>query len=370
MVRTRPALRCLRYSLSQLPTKAYSTSPATSTIPISPFSPRHLLSCADLSSSELTTLIRTAHSHKQSIKSGSIPRSLLGALAGKNVALMFNKRSTRTRVSTESAVATLGGSSMFLGKDDIQLGVNESLYDTSVVISSMVSAIVARVAAHADIADMAKYSTVPVLNALSDDFHPFQAVTDHLTIFEAFESSRSPKRSATPSLGLEGLKVAWVGDANNVLFDMAIAAGKLGVDMAVATPQGYGIPSSVRELIRQSGSDASTQGSLSETEIPEEAVKDADVIVTDTWISMGQEAEKQKRLTDFEGFRVTSKLAQRGGAKQGWKFMHCLPRHQEEVANEVFYNPARSLVFPEAENRLWAMIAILEAFVVNKGRIQ
>ena len=258
---------------------------------------------------------------------------------------------------------------MFLGKDDIQLGVNESLYDTAVVISSMVSAIVARVAAHSDVADMAKHSTVPVFNALSDDFHPFQAITDHLTLYEAFDSGRTGSRSIIPALGLEGLKIAWVGDANNVLFDLAIAAGKLGVDVAVAAPKGYGIPENMRDFILQSGSDAKTQGSLTETQVPEEAVKDADVIVTDTWISMGQEAEKQKRLAAFEGFQVTSDLAQRGGAKSGWKFMHCLPRHQEEVADEVFYNPGRSLVFPEAENRLWAMISILEAFVVNKGKI-
>ena len=369
MAVTRTAFRSLRCS-STLQKKPYSTTQPAFKRPTSPFSPRHLLSCADLSSAELATLIGKALSHKQSIKkSGFVPKSLLGALAGKNVAIMFNKRSTRTRVSTESAVATLGGSSMFLGKDDIQLGVNESLYDTALVISSMVSAIVARVATHTNVVDLAMYSTVPVLNALSDDFHPFQAITDHLTLFEAFESSRITARSRTPGLGLEGLKIAWVGDANNVLFDLAIAAGKLGIDVAVAAPEEYGMRSEMRELIRQSGSDARIQGSLSETQVPEEAVKDADVIVTDTWISMGQEAEKQKRLAAFKGFQVTSELARRGGAKQGWKFLHCLPRHPEEVANEVFYNPARSLVFTEAENRLWAMIAVLEAFVVDKGRI-
>ena len=259
---------------------------------------------------------------------------------------------------------------MFLGKDDIQLGVNESVQDTSIVISSMVAAMVARVAAHSEVTGLAQYSTVPVINALSDDFHPLQGIANQLTLFEAFQSHRTEKRSSTPGLGLEGLKLAWVGDANNVLFDIAIAAGKLGVNLAVATPKGYGIPPAMRELIAQSGSDARTQGSLTETQVPEEAIKDADAIVTDTWISMGQEADKQKRLVAFEGFQVTSDLARRGGAKPGWKFMHCLPRHQEEVADEVFYNPARSLVFPEAENRLWTMIAVLEAFVVNKGKIQ
>ncbi|KAL9024254.1 MAG: hypothetical protein Q9196_006650 [Gyalolechia fulgens] len=347
--------------------RAYKYSTA-STPPTSPFAPRHLLSIADLSSTELTTLVRNASLHKQAIKSGSIPQSLIGALSGKTIAMPFSKRSTRTRVSTESAVATLGGNPMFLGKDDIQLGVNESLYDTSVIISSMVAAIVARVGPHSDIAGLAQHSTVPVINALSDKFHPMQTIADYLTIHEAFLSNRTKERSTEPGLGLEGLKIAWIGDANNVLFDLAIGAAKLGVDLAVATPKGYGIPVEMKEIIRTSSSDARIPGKLVETNIPEEAVRDADVLVTDTWVSMGQEEEKAQRLKEFEGFQITSELAERGGAKPGWKFMHCLPRHPEEVSDEVFYSP-RSLVFQEGENRLWAAIATLEAFVVKKGKI-
>ena len=354
----------LRYA-NYISRSNYSTP---STPPTSPFAPRHLLSIADLSSTELTALVRNASLHKHAVKSGSIPKNLLGALSGKTIGMTFSKRSTRTRVSTEGAVATMGGHPMFLGKEDIQLGVNESLYDTSVVISSMVSAIVARVGPHSDIAGLAQNSTVPVINALSDKYHPMQTVADFLTIHEAFLSSRTRERSVEPGLGLEGLKLAWVGDANNVLYDLAIGAAKLGVDLAVATPNGYGIPTEMKEVIQQSGSDASFQGKLTETNVPEEAIKDADLLVTDTWVSMGQEEEKTKRLKAFEGFQITSQLAERGGAKPGWKFMHCLPRHPEEVSDEVFYSP-RSLVFPEAENRLWAAIAVLEAFVVNRGKI-
>jgi len=327
------------------------------------------MSIADLTPTELTSLVRNAHSHKRAIKSGSIPKNLLGALTGKTVAMMFNKRSTRTRISTEGAVVTMGGHPMFLGKDDIQLGVNESLYDTAVVISSMVSCIVARVGPHADITSLAKHSTVPVINALSDKFHPMQTIADLLTIHEAFHSAPKPGRSITSGLGLEGLKIAWVGDASNVLFDLAIGAVKLGINVAVATPKGYEIPATMKEIIQQAAAEVSYGGKLIETIVPEEAVKDADVIVTDTWVSMGQEAEKARKLKAFEGFQVTPELAQRGGAKAGWKFMHCLPRHPEEVNDEVFYSP-RSLVFPEAENRLWAAISTLEAFVVNKGKIQ
>ncbi|KAL8707166.1 MAG: hypothetical protein Q9225_007810 [Loekoesia sp. 1 TL-2023] len=346
----------------------YPTASTASTPPTSPFAPRHLLSIADLSSIELTTLVRNASHYKQAIKSGSIPKSLLGTLSGKTIAMPFSKRSTRTRVSTESAVATLGGNPMFLSKDDIQLGVNESLYDTSVIISSMVAAIVARVGPHSDIAGLAQYSTVPVINALSDKFHPMQTIADYLTIYEAFLSNRTKERSAEPGLGLEGLKIAWVGDANNVLFDLAIGAAKLGVDIAVATPKGYEIPAEMKEIIRKSGNDARIQGKLAESNVPEEAVKDADILVTDTWVSMGQEEEKAKRLKAFKGFQITSELAEMGGAKPGWKFMHCLPRHPEEVSDDVFYSP-RSLVFQEGENRLWAAIAALEGFVVNKGEI-
>lgn len=257
---------------------------------------------------------------------------------------------------------------MFLGKDDIQLGVNESLHDTAVVISSMVSCIVARVGLHSDVANLAKYSSVPVVNALCDSFHPLQTIADFLTIYEAFTSQPSAVRSEVPSLGLEGLKIAWVGDANNVLHDLAIGAAKMGVDVAVATPKGYEISSKMMEIIQQARSGVKSPGSITQTNVPEEAVKNAEILVCDTWVSMGQEYEKAKRLEAFEGFQVTAELAKRGGAKESWRFMHCLPRHSEEVSDDVFHSP-RSLVFPEAENRLWAAISALEGFVVNKGKI-
>ena len=154
-----------------------------------------------------------------------------------------------------------------------------------------------------------------------------------------------------------------------VLYDLSIGAAKLGLHMAVATPKGYEVPRRMRDLIKQSGSDARIKGTFETTNVPEEAIKDADLLVTDTWVSMGQETEAKKKIADFAGYQITSELAERGKAKPEWKFMHCLPRHPEEVSDEVFHNPARSLVFQEAENRLWAAIAVLEAFVVNKGKI-
>jgi ornithine carbamoyltransferase len=326
------------------------------------------MSIADLSPQEFTTLVQNAQHFKTLVKSGKgLSPSLRSSLAGQTLALTFTKRSTRTRVSTEAAVALLGGHPMFLGSGDIQLGVNESLHDTSVVISSMVSGIFARVNGHEDVLGLAQHSSVPVINALSDDFHPLQTVADFLTLTEAFPAAHPTKTT----LGLEGRKLAWIGDANNVLFDLALGCAHAGVDIAVATPRGYEIPSTMHELITRTiaSSPASTKTKLSSTTSPLTAAKDADVLVTDTWISMGQESDSQKRLKDFAGYQITHAMAREAGAKPDWKFMHCLPRHQDEVDDKVFYDSARSLVFPEAENRLWAALAVLEAFVVKKGEI-
>jgi ornithine carbamoyltransferase len=170
--------------------------------------------------------------------------------------------------------------------------------------------------------------------------------------------------STTASLGLEGFNIAWIGDSNNVLFDLAIGALKLGVNISVASPAGYTIPHSMLTIIKSSTEGVSSPGKLTQTSVPEEAIKNADIIVTDTWVSMGQEEDSAERLKAFAGYQITNQLAKRGGAKEGWKFMHCLPRHPEEVADEVFYSP-RSLVFTEAENRLWAAICKLPFCVLE-----
>jgi len=214
----------------------------------------------------------------------------------------------------------------------------------------MTSCMVARVGPHSDVVGLSNESSVPVINALSDAFHPLQIIADFLTLHEAM-----PAEPTEASLGLEGTKLAWVGDSNNVLIDLAIACAKMGVDISVASPQGYGVPDWAKAVIRKAAADATTPGRFTETTAPEEAIKDADVLVTDTWVSMGQEDEAKQRLKDFSGYRITEELARRGGAKPHWKFMHCLPRHPEEVDDAVFYG-SRSLVFQEAENRLWAAL--------------
>ncbi|CUS06689.1 unnamed protein product [Tuber aestivum] len=342
----------------RVPARSIFCSPATDTAgygsgpPPSRFGPRHFLSVDDVTSPEFEHLVDLAKKAKRAIRAGQTIPSLKDTLAGRTVAMMFSKRSTRTRVSTEAAVAHLGGHPMFLGMDDIQLGVNESLLDTSKVISSMVSCVVARVACHSDIVQLSKTSAVPVINALSDTFHPLQAVTDIFTITECFPD---PK----------GIKIAWVGDANNVLYDLAIACGKCGINLSIATPSVYPVPPDTLQLARNAA--YLSGSSIETTHEPETAVKGAHIIATDTWVSMGQESEKALRLKQFSGFQVSSNLAKRGGANGDWKFMHCLPRKPEEVTDEVFYSP-RSLVFTEAENRLYAAIATLVAFVVKRGK--
>lgn len=358
---------------SQSPTlRSYSTSsPSPRT---SPFAPRHLLSIADLTPSELTTLVRNAARHKQSLKSGgSLPHALRTGLAGRTIALLFSKRSTRTRISSEGAVVALGGHPMFLGSGDIQLGVNESLYDTSVVVSSMVAGIVARVGKHEEVLQMARYSAVPVINALSDAFHPMQTVADLLTMAEACVEPERLYGEKGELLGMQGKRVAWVGDLNNVFYDLSLGAMKQGMIVSAAAPKGYDDVETVRgEWEKITKSEAKKKNSLVPrlSDSPLAAVQRADFIFTDTWISMGQEEEKAKRLRAFEGYQVTMNMAQLASADPDWKFMHCLPRHQDEVDDEVFYHPEKSLVFPGAENRLWAALAILEAFIVREGRIE
>lgn len=309
---------------------------------------RHFLSISNLTSGELNCLITRGIQVKNLIRSGQYVSER--PLQGQTVSLIFSKRSTRTRISTEGAVTYLGGHPMFLGKDDIQLGVNESLYDTTRVISSMSSAIVARVGPHSDILSLAKDSSVPVINALCDQFHPMQAIADMITVKEHFQK-------------LDGLKLVWVGDANNVLHDLALACVKLGINVAIATPPKYQVRPEIKEIINRSNdSGASVSYHVDATE----ALQNADIVVTDTWVSMGEENKKEEKLKDFANFQVTRKMLEKAGVNKNWVFMHCLPRKPFEVDNEVFYSN-QSLVFEEAENRLYSAIAIFEKFVVRKG---
>lgn len=317
--------------------------------------PRHLVNIASLSNQEFNSLVSKAHTFKKTVKNGSPDdfKAMHEKMLGRLVTLLFSKRSTRTRVSTEGAASYFGAQPMFLGKDDIQLGVNESVYDTTKVISSMTSVIFARVNKHSEIQALCKDSSVPIINSLCDKYHPLQAIADLLSIKEAFGETA-------------GLKLAWVGDANNVINDLAIAALKCGISVSVAIPESVKFDEDVvgdaDKLVKESNGSVS----FSITNDPKVALKDANVIVTDTWISMGQELEKVAKLEQFEGYQITQDLLKQSQVNPNWKFMHCLPRHPEEVADDVFYSE-NSIVFDEAENRLYAAMAALEGFVVNKG---
>ncbi|MHA2328738.1 MAG: ornithine carbamoyltransferase [Candidatus Hodarchaeales archaeon] len=298
---------------------------------------RSLLTLKDLSTDELRFLLDEALEFKKN-RSNYIKNY---PLKGKTLGMIFQKRSTRTRVSTETAMAELGGHALFLGKDDIQLGVNESLYDTSKVLGRMVSGILARVYAHSDVETLAKHAGVPVVNALSGLFHPLQGLADVMTIEEHLGK-------------LRGINIAWVGDGNNVCHSLMIAGVKMGMKINIATPKGYEPDPLVVDYCKKNSPSTDQINIINN---PIEAVTDANVVVTDTFISMGEESEKETKLKKFEGFQVNTQLVNHADPK--FIFMHCLPRHKEEVTDEVVYGK-HSVVFDEAENRLHTVAAVLK----------
>jgi ornithine carbamoyltransferase len=256
--------------------------------------------------------------------------------------MIFEKSSTRTRVSFEAGMTQLGGAAQFLSSRDLQLGRGEPVSDTARVLSRYVDGIMARTFAHQTVLDLATYATVPVINGLTDLLHPCQALTDYFTMLERFGT-------------LKGLKLGYVGDGNNMAHSLMFGGPKCGVDVTVATPQGYGPDP---EVTRRAMNDAAAAGTkLVVTHVMDEAVSGAHVVYTDVWASMGQEDERERRLADFGGWTVTNALMSL--ADPAAVFMHCLPAHRgEEVAAEVCDGP-RSVVYDEAENRLHVQKAIL-----------
>lgn len=285
--------------------------------------------------------MQLSHQFKETYSDKSKPNPK--PLDGESLSMIFQKRSTRTRVSTETGMAMLGGHALFLGPSDIQLGVNESMRDTACVLSRFNSIILARVYAHADIIELAQYASVPIINALSDLHHPLQTLADLMALQQHF------------GMDLAGKTVAWVGDGNNVLHDLMLGSVKMGMNVNIATPAGYEPNADILALTKQLA--AENNAKVFSTTVADEAVKGADVVVTDTWVSMGQEAEYEKRVKEFEGYQVNSDLMAKANRAV---FLHCLPRHHEEVTDEVIYSDA-SLVFNEAENRMWTVMAVMSA---------
>ncbi|KAJ7044618.1 ornithine carbamoyltransferase 1 [Mycena alexandri] len=348
-------------------------------------SPPHLLTLADLTVPQIKRLLTNSLVLKHnslpwlaphgslSLKRASSLRLPSQSLFNKSVAMLFSKRSSRTRVAAETSAVLLGGRALFLGRDDIQLGVNETPRDTARVIGGMAQGIFARVGDHSEVEELAKYSPVPVMNALSSLWHPTQTLATLLTLHEHAHLFDPPNSDAAgtkpppkddnkrPVLAtLRPLTIAYVGDSANVLHDMLVTFPRLGHKMRIATPADpkYRAPPPVWDRVVELECDKDIWWG----EDPKDAVRGADVVITDTWISMGQEEEAAQRLKDFQGFQITEELCREGGANPDWKFMHCLPRKKNEVDDEVFYGP-RSLVFEESDNRKWTIMSVFDSFV-------
>jgi ornithine carbamoyltransferase len=297
---------------------------------------RHLISIHDLTAAEVAGLFRLAAEAKAQ------PGRFANALAGKSLGMIFEKSSTRTRVSFEVGMVQTGGHALFLSSRDIQLGRGEPIGDTAQVLSRYVDGIMARTFAHQTVLDLARFGSVPVINGLTDDLHPCQALADYFTLSEIFGD-------------LQGRKIAYVGDGNNMAHSLLFGAAKVGMDIAIASPAGYAVKPHYAELARQDAAVAGTRIEL--TDDPRAAVDGASCVYTDVWASMGQEAEAQERLRAFHGFQVDAALM--AAARPEAVFLHCLPAHRgEEVAAEVADGP-QSRIFDEAENRLHAQKAVM-----------
>jgi ornithine carbamoyltransferase len=300
----------------------------------------HLLQLSDFTKEELFAYIDRAIVLKQEAAAGIRHTQL----TGKTVALIFEKASTRTRVSFEAAMYGLGGQVIFLSAKETQLARSEPLKDTALVMSRYVDGLVVRTFGQEVVSELARYASIPVINALTDLFHPCQVLSDVMTVIE--------KKGH-----LDNLKVAWVGDANNMANSWMQAASRLGFELVLACPQGYDPQENVlQEAQHHAG------GRITVVRDPVEAVQGADVINTDVWASMGQESEQQERLHAFKGFEVDTKLL--GHAKPDCIVLHCLPAHRGEEISEEVLEGAQCVAFDQAENKLHIHKAILEKHIV------
>lgn len=299
---------------------------------------RHLISVTDLSKEEVEALFASTSQLKEAHVRGKTEQSL----SGKSLAMIFEKSSMRTRVSLEVAMTQLGGHAIYLTPQDINIGKRESIKDVARVLSRYADCIAIRTFSHETVVELARNASVPVINALSDFLHPCQALADLYTIKERLGT-------------LEGVKVAFVGDANNVAMSLALLCAMLGVSFNIASPKGFEFPQEFADEMKQ----ILQQDALAlQFSSPGDVVKDADVIYTDTWISMGQEGEAETRRQHFKGYQVNKDLV--ALAKKGVLIMHCLPAHRgEEITDDVIDGP-NSVVLDQAENRLHIEKAILK----------
>lgn len=303
---------------------------------------RDFIGLVDYTSEEIEYLLQSAIELKLQQRNGIVHH----LLKGKTLGMIFEKSSTRTRVSFEVGIYQLGGHALFLSKNDLQLGRGETIMDTAQVMSRYVDGIMIRTYGHRTVIELARGAKVPVINGLTDLSHPCQALADYQTILE--------KKGR-----LKGLKIAYIGDGNNMAHSLMIGGAKLGMDVTVATPEGYEphqeVTSMAREYANQSG------GSIHVYRDPREAIEQADIIYTDVWTSMGHEKEQADRVLVFKNYQVNENLVKI--AKKDYLFMHCLPAHRGEEVSEGIIDGGHSIVFDQAENRLHAQKAIMAAIM-------
>ncbi|HVA10966.1 MAG TPA: ornithine carbamoyltransferase [Candidatus Dormibacteraeota bacterium] len=294
---------------------------------------KSFLSISDLSAIQIKQLIDRAIVLKAEVNKKGGHDTL--PLKNKSMAMIFDKSSLRTRLSFEVGMTQLGGHAVYLAPDDIKLGKRETIHDTAKVINSMADIIIARVSSHEDVTELARYSTVPVINAMTDVEHPCQVLADLMTIYEQFGT-------------FVGLKLAYLGDADaNVIYSLALAAQILNLELAIAAPKGYEMAPAARKQVPN----------VKHYNDPVKAVTGAQVVITDTWVSMGKEAESQQRIKELTPFQVTSELMAKADPKA--IFLHCLPAYRgKEMTAEVIDGP-QSVAFEEAENRLHAQKAVV-----------
>ncbi len=306
---------------------------------------KHLLGLYHLSKEEILGIFKLAEKLKYETKNG-IEHHIL---KGKTLAMIFAKSSTRTRVSFETGMYQLGGHPLFLSSNDIQLGRGESIEDTAKVLSRYVDGIMIRTFKQSDVEDLAAFGSIPVINALTDLLHPCQVLADIFTIYEEYGT-------------IKGKKLAYIGDGNNMANSLLYGCSKVGIDVSIATPKGYEPDADVvaksLEFAKESGCTVSIGYD------PSEAVKNASAVYTDTWVSMGMEEDKERRINDFKGFIVDEQLMQ--NAAEGAIFLHCLPGYRGfEVSAEVMDGSA-SRIFDEAENRLHVQKAVMVKLMGEK----
>lgn len=306
---------------------------------------KHLLKISDLTKEDFNHIMQVTEQLKKEQKAGQEHH----ILKGKTLGMVFSKSSTRTRVSFEVGMYQLGGYALFLSSNDIQLGRGETIYDTANVLSRFLDGIMIRTFKQSDVEDLARFGSIPIINGLTDDHHPCQALADLFTLYE-YKGK------------LEGLKLAYVGDGNNVANSLMEACALAGVNFAVATPKGYECDPAVTENAKRV---AEQNGCTIEvTDEADAAVFGADAVYTDTWVSMGQEEEKAKRIEIFKPYQVNEKLMKKANSAI---FLHCLPAYRGyEVTEEIIDSPI-SAIFDEAENRMHAQNAVMTILMGGKG---